>query len=83
MELLAWLGEESLSFVYQTEAAKMEIGVILSLSTPMWERLLVGTGRYWEVLVGTGGYWGVLVGTGGYWIFTSVVLLIRPAGLLN
>ena len=42
---------ESLSFIYQTEAAKMEIGVILSLSTPMWERLLVSTGRYWEVLV--------------------------------
>ena len=32
----------------------MEIGVILSLSTPMWERVLVRTGRYWEVLVGTG-----------------------------
>ena len=58
---------ESLSFIYQTAAAKMEIGVILSLSTPMWESLLVGTGRYWEVLVGTGGYWDVLVSTGGYW----------------
>ena len=44
---------ESLSFIYQTEAAKMEIGVILSLSTPMWE----GTGGYWDVLVSTGGYW--------------------------
>ena len=58
---------ESLSFIYQTEAEKMRSVLFLSFSTPMWERLLVGTGRYWEVLVGTGGYWGVLVGTGGYW----------------
>ena len=41
---------ESLSFIYQTEAAKMRSVLFLSLSTPMWERLLVGTGRFWEVL---------------------------------
>ena len=41
---------ESLSFIYQTEAAKMRSVLFLSFSTPMWERLLVGTGRFWEVL---------------------------------
>ena len=45
-------------FHISNRGSKNEIGVILSLSTPMWERLLVGTGRYWKVLVGTGGYWG-------------------------
>ena len=57
---------ESLSFIYQTEAAKMRSVLFLSLSTPRWERLLVSTGRFWQVLVGTGGYWVVLVSTGVY-----------------